>query len=206
MQKFYNYNQRMPNKTLILTGLSSVILHILILLTMYYRRNNYISCIMFDNVWYNSSITVLLIIEHTVWLHLLWTVACAPYHSLLVSYLAIFFLVVCWIMVVVIPMDPDPMRLHTVFAIFFTAGCIVNLSSSLMLLPGVNQGVDSSYKYILGILGLVGVLASLAWFTLWILNKTVGIQTNWLIEVDLQITAQKAYLAALAVGFYFYSK
>lgn len=207
MQKYAQLNQSflpMPSRVLVNFGVSSVILHMMILLVVFFYTNNYISCAMFNYEWYNASITMCLLIEHAVWLHLLWTLATAPYYSLVISYLAVLFSVISWTVVVVIPMEPDPLRLHAVFAIFFSVGCIVNLYASFLLLPGKAQGIDPSYKIIFCAVGSTGVLASLSWFTIWLLKKTTEIRTDWHIEPDLQIVAQTTYLAGLAVVLYRY--
>ena len=69
-----------PNKTLLQIGVYSVTLHILLQLIMFFykQRYVYISSNMLYYEWFNGSITVLILIEHTVWLHMLWTLARPP--------------------------------------------------------------------------------------------------------------------------------
>jgi hypothetical protein len=69
-----------PNKTLLQIGVYSVILHILLQLIMFFYRRRYvfISSNMACYEWFNGSITVLFLIEHAVWLHMLWTLARPP--------------------------------------------------------------------------------------------------------------------------------
>jgi hypothetical protein len=189
-----------PNKILLQIGLYSILLHIQILLTMYfYSKFNYISCAMADFDYFNGSISVLLLIEHAVWLHLLWTLGSPPYHSLFVSYLGVLVLTSAWIMEVVVPIDADPHNQHLIFAIIFVAGCMINLFASLQLLPGKRQGVDASYISICKFIGLTGVLTSLTWFSIWLLLRLIDIQTDWRIMSFMQITGYTTYLAAMGV-------
>jgi hypothetical protein len=200
LYNYYSYKINTPNKTLLQIGQYSVLLHIQILLTMYfYSGYNYISCAMFNFEYFNGTISMLLIIEHAVWLHVLWTLGRPPYHSLFVSYLGVFVLTSAWIMEVVVPIEPDPFRHHVLYAIIFVAGCMINLFASLQLLPGNRQGVDASYKYLGGFIGLMGVLSSLTWFGIWLLRRLTDIKTDWRIESFLQITGYTTYLAAVGV-------
>ena len=111
----------------------------------------------------------------------------------------------CWIMEIIIPVEPDPLGLHASFCIYFVVGCSVNILGSLFLLPGKQQGQDTSYKYLIGILGGVALICSLLWFLWWYIKNTLNIHNeytdNWHMQQVFQVVAYNAYLTAMAVGF-----
>jgi hypothetical protein len=202
-----------PNKTLLQIGVYSVILHILLQLIMFFYKNRYIfiSYNMLNYEWFNGSITVLFLIEHAVWLHMLWMLARPPYFSLGVAYTAVLLLTIAWIMEVVVPVDPDPYDYHGKFCIVFVFGSVFNCVGSLWLLPGKAQGVDPSYKYIISITTVIAILASAAWLGVRLLNGIVEKVTEdtknhiFLHEPSLEITSYNMYLAGLGVGMHFWA-
>ncbi len=190
-----------PIKSFMQIGLASSIIHILILLTMFYHSNNYISCIMFEYVWFNATITMFLLIEHVIWLHLLWTFARPPYTTLTVSFIGVLLLVTSWIMEVVVPIEPDEHKYHKVFAITFVVGCVITSCASLALLPGKKQNYDPTYKYVAWFFVLASICTSFTWFALWSMIQIYNTVVDWHINIYLQITAYCAYLGSLAVVF-----
>ena len=194
-----------PNKVLIQIGVLSVLVHILILLTMFfYSKFSYISNNMLNYEWFNGTITILLLIEHAVWLHLLWCLAGNNYYNLTIAYVGVLLLTISWVMEVVVPVIPDPFDHHGKFCIAFVFGCVVNLFSSLLLMPSHNT--DNSYKYIISILGIFAVISSAIWYAWRIVNDKFKItdatklQQFERLEPFFEITAFTAYLAGLGVG------
>ena len=189
-----------PNKLLLDIGCISITAHLLILLTMYFASGyQWISYLMLYHEWFAGTVTVLLLIEHSVWLHLLWDSAYPPYYSLGLAYIGVLLSVTCWVMELIIPTEPDPKGLHPWFCILFIAGCALNVSGSLILLPGKSHGMDPSYKYIFGFLGLAAVLTSAIWFTWWMVKASVHLTGVWHIEQTFQIVAYSTYLTGLSV-------
>ena len=194
-----------PNKSLLTIGVYCVYLHILLLSTMFfYSKFSYISCNMLDYAWFNGSITVMLLIEHAVWLHVLWTLARPPYRSLVLTYTAVLLLTIAWIMEVVIPVYPDPFDYHGQFCIVFVVGCAVNAIGSMWVLPGKEQGVDSTYKYTISVMTAIAISASAIWYLTRIINGTIE---NSIIvhEPTLEIVSYCMYLAGLGVGMDFWT-
>jgi hypothetical protein len=183
-----------PNKLLVRIGLLSTVLHVLILLTMFcYSRFNYISYNMSRHEWFNGSISMLLLIEHVVWLHLLWSLARHPYYNLIISCLGVLCLTTSWIKQVVVPENKDPFQHHLIYAIVFGVGCTVNLFASLTLLP------VASYRDAAGILAALAALACLTFVTVKFLRNDPATTIDWHIEPCLQMTAYAAYISALGV-------
>lgn len=203
-----------PNKTLLQIGVYSVMLHILLLLIMFFHRERYvyISSNMLYYEWFNGSITVLFLIEHAVWLHMLWTLARPPYFSLVITYTAVLLQTIAWTMEVVIPVDPDPYDYHGQFCIVFVIGSILNCVGSLWLLPGKAQNVDPNYKYIISTTTAIAVLASATWYGVRLINgivEKVTMDTKnhiFLHEPSFEITSYSMYLAGLGVGMHFWAK
>jgi hypothetical protein len=203
-----------PNTTLVTIGVYSIPLHILLLLTMFfYSKFSFISCNMLDYAWFNGTITVLLLIEHAVWLHLLWTLARPPYISLIITYTGVLLLTIAWIMEVVIPVVPDPSDYHGQFCIVFVVGSAINIIGSLWVLPGRNQGVDSTYKYTISLTTVIAVLASAVWYITRVINGIIGDKSGdathsvpIIHEPTLEITSYCMYLAGLGVGLDFWAR
>ncbi len=195
------------NKVLLNIGFLSVTVHLLILLTMYFASGyQWISYLMLENEWFAGTVTVLFLIEHAVWLHLLWVIADPPYYSLGLAYIGVLLSIISWVMELVIPTEPDPKGLHPWFCILFVAGCVLNIGGSLSLLPGKSHGIDPSYKYIFGFLGLIAVLTAAAWFTFFMTKNSMNLSGKWHIEQTFQIVAYSTYLAAICVGLNWFRK
>ncbi len=195
-----------PSKALLRIGLGSVILHMLVLLGMFYASNyHWISYILLDNPWFGGVTTVLLLVEHAVWLHLLWEFAYGQACSLALAYLGVLIVVASWAMELIVPTEPDPDGLHPIFCISFVVGCTLNLIGGLLLLPGKKHRVDPSYKYITAALGLVGVLCSAIWVAWWKLKHLTHLPP-WKVEQSMQATAYITYLAGLAVTLNFWEQ
>jgi hypothetical protein len=211
MQVYYEPIQlNRPNKTLLTIGVYCVTLHILLLLIMFfYSKFLFISYNMLYYAWYNGSITVLFLIEHTVWLHMLWTLARPPYISLIITYTAVLLLTIAWVMEVVIPVEPDPFDHHGHFCIVFVVGCTINIIGSMWVFPGKQQGVDTTYKYIISTLTAIAVLASAIWYMTRSINKIFGEVQDPIVSVHeptLEIISYCTYLAGLGVGMDFWAQ
>ena len=203
-----------PNQTILKIGIASITLHIFILLVMFFNsKYEYISNNMLNYIWFNASITVLLLIDHTVWLHLLWDLAHAPFYTLstaytgvlILAYTGVLILVIAWVMEVVVPVEPDPIDLHGKFCIVFVIGCIINVIGSIILL--VKTLKKSTYfRYIMYFFGLGAVVTSLFWYTWRTLNKTFHLDNSQFIttlshfEPLLELTAYIMYLLVLLTG------
>ncbi len=197
------HEPKAPNKHLLWIGFGSVVFHMLILLTMYFLNGyEWISYLLLDYEWFAGTTTMLLLIEHTVWLHLLWMLATPPYYSMSLAYFGVILATTGWVMELIVPTVPDPKGLHPYFCILFIVGCVLNITGSLLSLPGKSQGEDSSYKYIFGLLGLTAAVISGMWFVWWMLKDSIQIKVTWHMEQTFQIIAYETYLAALAVGFW----
>lgn len=193
-----------PNKILLYIACICVTAHLLILITMFFASGyNWISYLMIDYEWFAGTVTVLLLIEHSVWLHLLWNLAQPPYYSLGLAFLGVLVCITSWVMEIVVPTVPDPKNLHPWFCIFFIVGCALNIAGSALLLPGRSHGVDASYKYIFIALGASAVLMSGVWFVWWMIKASFN--STWHIEQTFQIVAYSTYLAALGVVFNWFS-
>jgi hypothetical protein len=195
-----------PNKIILLIGVYSTALHILLQLIMFFylAKFNFISYNMLYYEWYNGSITVLLYIEHAVWLHILWTLARPPYISLIITYAAVLVIIIAWTMEVVVPVEPDPFDYHGKFCIVFVIGSTVNCIGSLYLLPGKAQGVDPTYKTLCSITTGIAVLASAIWYGKRVANgigraNNVDFTSFNLHEPSFEITSYSMYLAGLGV-------
>ena len=209
----YNPPLHRPSRVLLLIGVYSTTLHILLQLIMFFYKGKYefISYNMLNYDWYNGSITVLFFVEHAVWLHVLWTLARPPYHSLVITYIAVMLIIIAWTMEVVVPVEPDPLDLHGKFCIVFIVGCTLNCIGSLWLLPGKAQGVDPTYKHLIAITTGVAVLASLIWYGKRVANgigtaKNEDFSRFTVHEPSLEITSYSMYLAGLAAGMDFWAR
>ena len=199
----YRNIDNQPNRILLWIGMGCVVTHMLVLLTMYFLSGyTWISYLLLDYEWFAGITSMLLIIEHTVWLHLLWMLADPPYYSMIFAYFGVLLAITGWIMELIVPTDPDPKSLHPYFCILFIVGCVVNISGSILLLPGRSRGVDSSYKYVFAFLGLSAAVISGIWFAWWMLKDQLKLRATWHIEQSFQITAYETYLSSLAVVFY----
>jgi hypothetical protein len=195
-----------PSKVLLQIGLASVLLHMLVLLTMFFCTGyHWISYILLDYPWFGGVSTVLLLVEHTVWLHLLWEFAYGQTCSLVLAYFGVLTMTASWAMELIIPTEPDPYSVHPIFCVAFVVGCTLNLIGGLLLLPGKRHGVDPSYKYITVALGLVGVLCSAIWVAWYSLKHSLQLPP-WRIEQTMQITAYITYLAGMAVTLDFWAR
>jgi hypothetical protein len=191
----------LPSRILIQIGLLSVFMHILALLTMMYHSYNFISCIMSGYEWFSGTITMLLLIEHAVWLHLVWSVAIHDRHlhtALILSYAGVLLLTTMWTMELVVPIEPDVSKHHVVYAIIFVFGCILNIFSSLKLLP---ESPGVSYKRYACLMNMVSVGATLVWFVVWYSRKRFAVDINWHVDVWLENIAFTAYLSSLGMIF-----
>ena len=193
---------RQPSKVLMNIGFLSVAAHFMILLTMFFASGyQWISYLMLENEWFAGTVTILLLIEHSVWLHLLWCLADHAYYSLGLAYIGVLLAMTSWVMELVIPTEPDPKGLHPWFCILFIAGCVLNVSGSLLLLPGKHHGIDASYKYVFAFLALASVMTAAVWFTWWMVKDSVKLPGAWHIEETFQIVAYSTYLAAISIVF-----
>jgi hypothetical protein len=194
-----------PNKPIVRIGLLSAVLHVLILLIMFYNsKYNYISYNMSRHDWFNGSISMLLLIEHAVWIHLLWSLARYPYYNLVICCLGTFALVFAWIMQIVVPVHRDPHQHHLIYAVIFGIACTVNLFASLTILP--NDCTDQSYKYTAAILGTLAALAGIAFVIVKVLRNDPQSTIDWHTEPSLQMLAYTAYITALAVCLEYWGK
>ena len=132
------------NTGLLLIGCASVGSHLVILVAMFLANGRrFVSEYMMDIIWYCATITMLFLIEHAVWLYVLWVVSRPPFWWRLgVAYFGVLVACVSWVMEVVVPMVPNVGKLHSIFCMIFIVGCLINLVASVLLvLPGKVQGV-----------------------------------------------------------------
>jgi hypothetical protein len=154
----------------------------------------FISSNMLNHVWYNATITVLILIVHAIWAHMIWVLSIPPHYDLVIALTGILILVIAWVMEVVVPVLPDPDDLHGIFCIIFVLGCAINFLASLYLLP---EGVE--YKRAMGTLGFLGVLSSSIWYFSRISQNDIS---NVLTEPFMEIFAYLSYLCSLLVAFF----
>jgi hypothetical protein len=194
---------------LIRIGLLSVTLHILMVSLMFYHDYNFISCAMQNYEWFSGTITMLLLIEHTVWLHLVWTVSIHnsySHNALIISFVGVLFLSSMWIMELVVPIEPDPLKHHVIYAILFVVGCMINSFSSLTLIPDRMESGAVSYRHFAYKLNILSVLISLMWFLFWVTRQVFSVDLDWHIGVWLQYLAFTCYLLSLDVVFFQFSE
>jgi hypothetical protein len=168
------YSYIPQNNYVCLVGSVSLIAHIVILLTMYAQASDLlISDNMIKHAWYTVTITTLFLIEHTVWLNLLWISVDQNECScmLILAYAGILLSTISLLVEVVVPVDPDPDGVHKLFCLLFMVGGSINVISSLIILPGSAQGVDSMYKYVMVGITLLGYAAAFTWYALMFSEK-----------------------------------
>jgi hypothetical protein len=139
---------------------------------------------------------MLFLIEHIVWMNLLW-ISVEPDEfswGLLLAYTGILIASVAWVMEVVVPVEPDPFDLHGQFCIVFVVGCFVNLNASVVVLPGSGQGLGDAYRYVIAFLGIASVLVAMLWYLLRI------VKAGFSNEPALELSSYVLYLGALWVG------
>ncbi len=81
-------------------------------------REVFISENMLYVIWYCATITMLFLIEHVVWMYVLWvesTDKVFPFWRLGVAYLGVLVACVLWVMEVMVPMEPNVGGLHSLF-------------------------------------------------------------------------------------------
>jgi hypothetical protein len=190
---------------ILLIGTTTCMLHMMILLIMFFYSNySWISNILLDHIWFAGTTTMLLLIEHTAWLYMLWThaVHSTYYCGLGVAYIGILLTVTSWVMELIIPVGHIT-GLHSNFVFWFVVGCFVNIIGSIILLPGKKQGEDIAYKYIMGFLCVIGIICSLLFWLWYALKNYFDIHDydNLPLQQVFQNSAYVAYLSALIVGF-----
>jgi hypothetical protein len=194
-----------PNQTILKTGIASITLHIFILLVMFfYSKYQFISYNMLNHIWFNATIAVLLLIDHAVWLHLLWDLALAPFYSLLTAYTGVLILVIAWVMEVVVPIEPDPVDLHGKFCIVLVIGCIINLIGSILILVQSLKKF-TYFRFIMYFFSIFSIVNSLLWYIWRILNMHYHFADSFIktlphLEPSLELTAYIMYLIVLLTG------
>ncbi len=96
--------------TLLWIGCGSVASHLVVLVTMYFVSGRvFVSENMLKIIWYCASMTMFFLIEHVVWLYVLWVESSEPYPFwwLGVAYFGVLVACVSWVMEVVVPMVPN---------------------------------------------------------------------------------------------------
>jgi hypothetical protein len=207
MQSTDHLSQQCSN-TLIRIGFLSVTLHILILLSTFFYSYNFISCVMLEYEWFSGTVSMLLLIEHTVWLHLVWSVSIHNSHShntMLISFVGVLLLTTAWIMELVVPIEPDISKHHVIYAVLFVKGCMINIFSSLALIPGRMGSGVVLYKHIAYTLSIFSVIVSLVWFVVWYLREILSFDIDWHVGVWLEYIAYTCYLSSLGVIFFQFS-
>lgn len=152
----------------------------------------FISDGLMNHVWYAGTATVLFLLEHAVWVCLLWVVCAwvgASLYGLFAAYLGVLTVTVGWVMCVVVPTEPDPDGLHQAFAMVGAFGCVINVAASLYVLP-----FGAGCRYATWGLWIIGVIAAAAWF---IVRQA---DANARIQPALQFIGFASYLCALLVG------
>jgi hypothetical protein len=185
------------NDCLGLVGSISLTAHIIILVAMYFQGTHLlISHNLIKYVWYAATTTMLFIIEHAVWLNLLWISAEPGEFSyfLLAAFAGVLLATVSLLVDVVVPVEPDPQGIHALFCILFMVGGSINVFSSLILLPGSAQGVSITYKYVMVGITFTGFAAALSWYLLRL--SKVGLDY----ESALEHISYVHYLGFLLVG------
>lgn len=192
------------NTGLLLIGCASVGSHLVILVAMFLANGRrFVSEYMMDIIWYCATITMLFLIEHAVWLYVLWVVSRPPFlWRLGVAYFGVLVACVSWVMEVVVPMVPNVGKLHSIFCMIFIVGCLINLVASVLLvLPGKVQGVvlllppaRGDYKGLMMAWCWLAVVCCGIWYVTRLVHAPV------VHEPTLEIVAYSSYLAGLLTG------
>ncbi len=113
--------------------------HWIILLVMFFvSGTEFISEILLNTIWYSGLMTMCFLIDHMAWVYVLWVLSCEPppYWRLTIAYIGILVACISWVMDTVVPLQPNPMHLHSTFCQIFIVGCLINLMGSVLSLPG----------------------------------------------------------------------
>jgi hypothetical protein len=188
------YSIEYPSKLLLCLGCLCNTTLILIVFTAYIVYDfDFISSNMLNHVWYNGTITVLILLVHAIWAHMIWVLSIPPFYDLVIAYSGILLLIVAWVMDVVVPVLPDPGDLHGKFCIIVVIGCTINFLASVYLLPN-----GRGYKRAMGFLGFLGFLSSSTWYFSRILQSDIS---NVLTEPFMETVAYLSYLCSLLIAF-----